>query len=156
MSVQPIPEGRHSITASLNIKGAAKAIEFYKKTFGATELFSLKSPEGLTMHAEMQIGDSVFCLSEEMPEIHAVSPLSVGGCPTLLRLYVKDCDAVFQQASDAGCEVLMPMENQFWGDRVGGVRDPFGYRWNIATHVEDITLDELAKRAEAAMQQQTQ
>ncbi len=146
-SVSPIPPGQHTLTASLNFKDAKAAAAFYEKAFNAVLLYDICAEDGTVYHAEMKIGDSTLLFSAEMPEQHAPSAETAGSCPTLLRIYTEDCDQLFQQAVDAGAEVITPPETQFWGDRVGSLRDPFGYRWNIATHVEDVSPEEIMRRA---------
>jgi PhnB protein len=144
--VKPIPEGYHAVTPYLSVKGAGDAIEFYRKAFGAEELYRLPMPGGLVGHAELQIGDSRLMLADEMPQSTAKSPRSLGGTTAGLALYVPDVDARFKRAVDAGAKVLRPVENQFYGDRSGTVEDPFGHCWTIATHVEDVSPDEMEKR----------
>jgi PhnB protein len=150
--VKPIPDGYHSVTPYLIFDGAARAIEFYKQAFGATELFRMEVPDGRVGHAEIKIGNSHLMLSDEHPEMGARSPRSIGGSPISLMLYVEDVDAVVGQAVEAGANLTRPIANQFYGDRTGGVEDPFGYAWYIATHVEDVPPEELKKRAAAAHQ----
>ncbi len=149
MAVRPIPEGYHSITPYLAIRGAARAVEFYVQAFSATELFRLDAPGGAIGHAEMQIGDSRFMLSDEWPDHGAVSPHALGGTPVHLLIYTADCDAMFARALAAGAKELRPIENQFYGDRSGTLEDPFGHRWTIATHVEDVSPDDMKKRMDA-------
>lgn len=146
-TVSPIPEGNHTLTPSLNFKDAKAAAAFYEKAFGAVKLFDICGPDGTVYHCEMQVGDSRLLFSQEMPEQHAPSAETAGACPTLLRIYTEDCDQLFNQAVAAGAEVLTPPEDQFWGDRVAALRDPFGYRWNLATHVEDVPPEEIMRRA---------
>jgi PhnB protein len=148
--VKPIPEGYHSVTPYLIIKGAADAIEFYKKAFGATELFRMPQPDGKVAHAEIKIGDSPIMLSDEHPEMGYVSPTSIGGSPVSLMIYVEDVDTIFKQAITAGGEQLKPLQDQFYGDRSGSLKDPFGHVWHVATHVEDVSPEEMDKRAAAA------
>ena len=148
--VKPIPDGYHSVTPYLIIKGAADAIEFYKKAFGATELFRMPQPDGKVAHAEIKIGDSPIMLSDEHPEMGYVSPTSIGGSPVSLMIYVEDVDTIFKQAITAGGEQLKPLQDQFYGDRSGSLKDPFGHVWHIATHVEDVSPEEMDKRAAAA------
>jgi len=150
---KPIPDGYHTATPYLIIGGAVDAIEFYKKAFGATELFRFPTPDGKIGHAEIKIGDSVIMLADEHPEINARSPRSLGGSPVSIHLYVADVDAVTDLAIAAGATVLRPVKDQFYGDRSGTVADPFGHIWHIATHKEDLTPDELHKRVAAAMAQ---
>lgn len=149
--VKPVPEGYHTVTPYLIIKGAAKAIDFYKQAFGAREQFRVDGPDGRIGHAEIRIGDSIVMLSDEHPEIGARGPQSIGGTPVTLALYLENVDRVFQRAVDAGATVLRPVRNQFYGDRSGSVTDPFGHIWHIATHVEDVPPDEMERRAKEAM-----
>jgi PhnB protein len=148
--VKPIPEGYHTATPYLIIKGAAKAIEFYEKAFGAKETMRMAQTDGRIGHAEIKIGDSPIMLSDEFPEMGARSPQSLGGSPVSILLYVADVDAIFAQAVAAGATVQRPVMDQFYGDRTGGVIDPFGHVWYIATHKEDVSPDDLKKRAAAA------
>jgi PhnB protein len=147
--VRPIPEGFHTVTPHLITKDAPRALEFYKKAFGATELMRQAGPQGKIMHAEITIGNSIIMLADEFPEMGALSPASVSGCPVTFYVRVEDVDAMFTQAIAAGAKVKEPVKNEFYGDRRGGVTDPFGYVWYIATHVEDVSAEELAKRAAA-------
>jgi PhnB protein len=147
---RPIPEGYHTATPYLIVKGAAGAIEFYKKAFGATELLRMAQPDGKIGHAEIKIGDSPIMLADEFPEMGARSPQSLGGSPVSILLYVEDVDRVFNQAVAAGAKVARPVKDEFYGDRIGGVTDPFGHQWYIATHKEDVAPEELKKRAAAA------
>src|SRR5438093_11621582 len=140
-------EGAHTITPHLTVKGAAQAMEFYKRAFGATEVARMAEPNGIVMHAEMKIGDSFFYLNDEFPQMGAKSPLSLGGSPVTIHLFVPDSDAVYNQALAAGAKVKMPLADMFWGDRYGQVTDPFGHDWSIATHKEDLTRDEVMERA---------
>jgi PhnB protein len=148
--VKPIPEGYHTATPYLIVKGAASAIEFYKKAFGATELLRMVQADGRVGHAEIKIGDSPILLADEFPEMGARGPQSLGGSPVSILLYVEDVDALFSRAVAAGAKVLRPVQDQFYGDRSGGVTDPFGHLWYIATHKEDVSPEELKKRAAAA------
>ena len=148
--VRPIPEGYHTATPYLIVKGAASAIEFYKKAFGATELLRMVQADGRVGHAEIKIGDSPIMLADEFPEMGARGPQSLGGSPVSILLYVEDVDALFSRAVAAGAKVLRPVQDQFYGDRSGGVTDPFGHLWYIATHKEDVSPEELKKRAAAA------
>jgi PhnB protein len=145
--VQPIPDGYPRVCASLSIDGASEAIEFYKKVFGATERMRMSGPDGKLGHAELMIGDSVIMLADEYPEMDFVGPRKIGGTPVTLSVYVEDVDATFATALAAGAKSLRAIENQFYGDRSGQFEDPFGHRWNVATHVEDVSPDEMAKRA---------
>ncbi len=147
---KPIPEGYHTATPYLIVKDAASAIEFYKKAFGATELTRMTQHDGRIRHAEIKIGDSPIMLADEFPEIEARGPQSLGGSPVNILLYVEDVDRVFSQAVAAGAKVLQPVKDQFYGDRSGGVTDPFGHVWFIATHKEDVPPEEMKKRAAAA------
>jgi PhnB protein len=141
-----IPEGYHSINPYLVVRNAAKAIDFYKKAFSAEERFRMHGPDGRAiMHADLKIGDSIFMLTEESPEMKALSPESIGGSPVSLYVYVKDVDAVFNQAVSEGATVLQPVRDQFYGDRSGYLRDPFGHLWSLATHKKDLSLDEIKK-----------
>jgi PhnB protein len=148
-TVKPIPGGYHTVTPYLIISGAAKALEFYKKAFGATELLRMPHSDGRVGHAELKIGDSRIMLADEFPEMNARSPQSLGGLPVSILLYVEDVDRVFNQAVAAGAKVVRPVQNQFYGNRMGGITDPFGHAWHIATHVEDVSPEELQKRAAA-------
>jgi PhnB protein len=146
--VKPVPEGHHTATPYMIIKGAASAIEFYKKAFGATELFRHSDPTGRIQHAEIRIGDSPIMLTDESPDFPDwLSPQSRGGSPVHIYLYVEDVDAVFDRAVAAGARVLLPLKDQFYGDRSGGVTDPFGHIWYIATHKEDVSPEEIQRRA---------
>lgn len=145
-----IPDGYRSVTPYLIVDDAAGALEFYKKAFGAKELLRLPKPNGKIGHAEIRIGDSVIMLADESPEVDARSPRSFGGSPISIFLYVEDVDATFTKAVEAGASVQRPLADQFYGDRTGGVKDPFGHAWYIATHVEDVSPEELKKRAAAA------
>ena len=144
--VKPIPDGYHTVTPYLYIKGAAQALEYYKKAFGAKELMRMAQPDGRVGHAEIQIGDSHVMMADEFPEMGVRSPQSIGGSPVMLHLYVEDVDAVFQQAVAAGAKVLRPVTDQFYGDRTGGIEDPFGHRWAIMTRVEDVSVEEAERR----------
>jgi PhnB protein len=147
--VKPIPEGYHSVTPYLILCGAGDAIAFYTKALGAEEVMRLADPGGKVHHAEISIGDSRVMLADEHPEIQALSPKSVGGSPVSIHLYVEDVDAAVERAVVAGAKLVRPVADQFYGDRVGGIEDPFGYRWFIATHKEDLTMDEIRRRAAA-------
>jgi PhnB protein len=151
--VKPIPEGYHSVTPYLIVSDAAGAIEFYKKAFGATELLRMPAPGGRVGHAELRIGDSRIMLADEYPDMGARSPKAFGGSPVSLHLYVEDVDAVAKQALAAGAKELRPIKDQFYGDRLGSVTDPFGHVWHISTHKEDLSPEELKQRAAKAMQQ---
>jgi uncharacterized glyoxalase superfamily protein PhnB len=144
-TTQAIPEGMRSVTPHLVCAGAAAAIEFYKKAFGAVELSRIPGVDGKIMHASIRIGDSVIMLNEENPEWGALGPKALKGSPVTIHLYVKDADAVFAQAVKAGAKVTMPLDDMFWGDRYGKVEDPFGHQWSIGTHVRDVTPEEMQK-----------
>lgn len=148
--VKPVPEGYHSVTPYLVVDGASKAIEFYRRAFGAVERFRMPAPDDKVGHAEIQIGDSVIMLSDPFPDMGSSAPSGTGNSSSGLMLYVDDVDALFKQAVDAGATVTMPLDNQFWGDRYGKLRDPFGHSWHLATHIEDVSPEEMMKRAEAA------
>jgi uncharacterized glyoxalase superfamily protein PhnB len=155
--VKPIPEGQHTVTPHLIIRGAAEAIEFYKKAFGAKEKARMPGPDGKSIvHSEIQVGDSWVYIVDEMPEMGARSPQALGGTPVSFHLYVEDADAVFNQAVAAGAKVQMPLADMFWGDRFGKLADPFGHEWSVATHKEDLTPEEMQKRAAAAFAQMPQ
>jgi PhnB protein len=143
--VKSIPEGFQSATPMLVIRDAARAIEFYKTAFGATEIMRLTDPDGAIAHAELQIGDSIIMLAEENPEFNA-SPQRLGGSTVILNLYVEDADALMQQAVDAGAEIVFPIKDQFYGDRSGRIVDPFGHIWIISTRIEDVSPDEMQRR----------
>jgi PhnB protein len=147
-TVKPIPEGYHSITPYLIINGAAKAIEFYKQAFGATELFRMEH-EGKIGHAEMQIGDSRIMLADEHPDLKYLGPDTLNGSCVNMMLYVSDVDAVFPQALSAGATEQRPIEDKFYGDRMGSLVDPFGHVWHVGTHKEDVTPEEMEKRLAA-------
>ena len=147
--VKPIPDGYHTVTPYLILSGAGEAIEFYKKALGATEMLRMEGPGGSIHHAEIKIGDSSIMLADEHPEIQALSPKTIGGSPVSIHLYVEDVDAAVERAVTAGAKLIRPVADQFYGDRVGGIEDPFGYRWFIATHKEDLTMDEIRRRAAA-------
>ena len=150
--VNHIPEGYHSVTPYLIVNDGARAIEFYKEAFGAVEVFRMDGPDGKVGHAEIKIGDSHVMLADEHPEMNARSPQSYGGSPVSLMVYVEDVDAVVNRAVEAGAKLVRPVANQFYGDRTGGVTDPFGHSWYVATHVEDVPPEELQARAAAAHQ----
>jgi uncharacterized glyoxalase superfamily protein PhnB len=143
MKVKPIPEGMHSITPHLVCAGAAEAIEFYKKAFGAVEGARLPGPDGKLMHAMIRIGDSAVMLVDEMPQWGALGPKSLKGSPVTLHLYVEDVDAVVKRAVSLGAKVTMPVDDMFWGDRYGKLEDPFGHHWSIGTHQRDVTAEEM-------------
>ena len=149
-NVKPIPEGYHSITPYLIIKGAAEAIEYYKKSFGATELFRMPAPDGKIGHAELKIGDSPFMLSDEHPDLGHVGPQTLGGTSVGIMIYVEDVDTMFKKAISGGGQEIKPLQDQFYGDRSGTLKDPFGHMWTVATHVEDVAPAEMEKRMAAA------
>ena len=151
MSVKPIPDGYHTATPYLIVKGAADAIEFYKKVFGATEVVRMAGPGGAIMHAEVKVGDSIIMLAEENPQWGATAPTTLGGSPVGLCLYFPDVDARFAAAVANGAQVKRPVQDQFYGDRSGTVIDPFGHVWTIATHIEDVSPEECHRRFEAEM-----
>lgn len=148
--VKPIPDGYAAVTPYLTVKGAAQAIDFYKKVFGAEEVMRMPMPNGRIAHAEINIGGSFVMLSDESEEWKAFSPQTVGDTSVSLMLYVPDVDATVQRALDAGATLTMAVADQFYGDRAGGIKDPFGHKWHIATHVEDVPPDEMARRADKA------
>jgi PhnB protein len=145
-TVKPVPDGYHTVTPYLIVNGASAAIDFYKKAFGAEELFRMPMPGGRVGHAEMKIGDSRIMLADEFPEMDARGPKSLGGTPVSILLYVNDCDAVFNRAVAAGAKVKRPIKDQFYGDRSGVIEDPFGHAWSIATHKEDVSSEEMQRR----------
>ena len=149
-----IPEGWHSITAYISVKGAGEAIEFYKSAFGAIETGRLTMPDGSIGHAELEIGDSKIMLAEENEQWGNRSPQTIGGTPVSLCLYVDDVDAVFAKALQSGAKVTgeMVVKDQFYGDRTGGITDPFGHQWSIMTHIEDVSFEEMQKRMSAMFQ----
>src|ERR1700730_5269629 len=149
-AASPIPEGFHTLTPQLTVKqGAAAYIDFFKRAFGAVELSRPAAPNGKLMHAEVRIGDSILMLNDHFPEFGS-PPIAEGSWPLTLHMYVPDADAFFAQATSAGCQVMMPLADQFWGDRYGVVTDPFGFRWGIATRKENLTPEEMQKRQAAA------
>jgi uncharacterized glyoxalase superfamily protein PhnB len=150
-NVDPIPARFHTVTPHLVVRGAVEAIGFYKRAFGAEEHCRMAGPDGMSiMHAELQIGDSIIFLNDEFPQIGVVSPKTLNGSPVTIHLYVEDADAVFRQAANAGATVTMPVQETFWGDRYGKLVDPYGHHWSIATHVEDVSNEEIGNRAAAA------
>lgn len=151
MPVKPIPDGYHTATPYLIVKDAARAIDFYKKAFSATELLRLADPSGKVAHAEIKVGDSPIMLADEFPEMGAKSPPSFGGSPASIMLYVEDVDARFKQAIAAGAKEKRPVKDQFYGDRSGTLEDPFGHTWTISTHKEDLSNEEIGKRYAAMM-----
>jgi len=154
MAVKPVPDGYHRLTPYLIVDGAAAAIEFYKKAFAATERMRHVAPDGKVGHAELLFGDSLVMLADEFPDHGAHAPGKYGGSPVTLHLYVEDVDAVAARALAAGAKEIRAVRNQFYGDRSGSFADPFGHVWHIATHVEDVSPEEVARRAAAAVQEQ--
>lgn len=149
--VKPIPDDYPRVIPYLSIDGASAAIEFYRTVFGANERMRMPAPDGKIGHAELELGDSVIMLADVFPEMGGPSPKSLGGSPVTLMVYVEDVDDVFGRALDAGATVEREIENQFYGDRTGQFVDPFGHRWYVATHIEDVPPEEMGKRAAAAM-----
>ena len=149
MPVKPIPDGYHTLTPYLIIQGASDAIDFYKQAFGAVEKVRHEVEGRGIMHAEIRIGDSPIMLADEVLEMNAKSPKSFGGSPVSLFLYVEDVDASFHRAMEAGAKVIRPVADQDYGDRMGGLEDPFGYQWWLASHIEDVSPEELKARSEA-------
>lgn len=149
--VNPVPEGTHTVTPHMVVRNAAHAIDFYKKAFGAEEIMRMPSPDGKSlMHAEIRIGDSPVYLCDEFPDWGSVGPQTLGGSPVTIHLYVANADQVIDRAVKAGAELTMPPMDQFWGDRYGKIKDPFGHTWGVATHIEDVSPEECAKRAASA------
>jgi PhnB protein len=148
--VNPIPDGYPRVTPYLSIDGASAAIDFYSKVFGATERVRMPDPDGRIGHAELQLGDSVIMLADEYPEMGIRGPKAVGGTPVTISVYVEDVDDVFDRAVELGAKGLHQVEDQFYGDRSGQFEDPFGHRWSVASHIEDVPPDEMAKRAAEA------
>jgi PhnB protein len=146
MAVKPIPDGYHSVTPYLIVDDAASAIEFYKRAFGATELFRMDAPGGKIGHAEIKIGDSPIMLADEFPEMGFRSAKAIGSTPVSLMIYVEDVDSVFPQAIAAGGKELKPLQDQFYGDRSGTLEDPFGHVWTVSTHKEDVPPEEMERR----------
>ena len=142
-SVKPIPDDMHSLTPHLVCNGAADAIEFYKRAFGAVEKGRMPGPDGRLMHAQIRIGDSVLMLVDEWPEMGSVGPKALKGSPVTIHLYVTDVDATVTQAVAAGAKVTMPVDDMFWGDRYGRLEDPFGHQWSVATHKRDLSPEEI-------------
>ncbi len=149
MALKPIPEGYHSVTPYLIVKGAAKAIDYYKKAFGATELMRFPGPNNTIMHAEIKIGDSIVMLADEGEDSSHRSPQAVGGTPVSLMIYVPDVDKVFNQAVSQGAKATRAVEDQFYGDRSGNLIDPFGHVWTVSTHKEDVSGEEMQRRMAA-------
>lgn len=148
-TVKPVPDGYSTITPYLSIKGAADAIEYYKRAFGAKELMRLAMPDGRIGHAELQLGDSRVMLADECPDMEFRSPQSIGGTPVTIHMYVNDVDAVAAQAVAAGAKLTRPVQDQFYGDRSGTLTDPYGHVWHVSTHKEDLSAEEINRRAAA-------
>lgn len=153
MSVQPVPPGYHTLTPYLIVSDCAAALDYYKKAFGATEVMRMPGPGGKIVHAEIKIGDSFIMLADENPGRGAKSPRTLGGSPVGLCLYLPNVDAVYAAALAAGGKEVFPLKNQFYGDRSGTLTDPFGHNWTVSTHVEDVSPEEMQRRAEAAMKE---
>ncbi|HUA15200.1 MAG TPA: VOC family protein [Verrucomicrobiae bacterium] len=153
MPVKAIPEGYHTLTPFLTVRDADRAIEFYKQAFGAVERGVMRGPDGKVAHAELMIGDSIIMLSDEFPQFGSLSPQSIGGSAMGLHIYLDGVDAAFDRAVKAGAEVEMPVMDQFWGDRYGKLKDPFGHKWSIATHTRDLSMDEMKHGMDEAMAQ---
>ncbi len=150
MSVKPIPDGYGTVTPTITVREANKAIEFYKKAFDAQEIFRFSSPDGkMIMHAEIKIGNSIVMLNDEFPQMDCRSPQSIGGSGSSIFLYVNDADSTFNKAISAGAKSLVPLMDAFWGDRFGSIQDPFGHIWSIATHKKDMTSEEIKAAQEA-------
>jgi PhnB protein len=148
---QPIPDDYPRVTPYLYVDGAGAAIDFYCSVLGAKERMRMAGPDGRVGHAELELGDSMIMLSDQNPDMDVRGPRAIGGTPMSLHVYVEDADGVIDRATQAGAKVLRPVEDQFYGDRSGQFEDPFGHRWNVATHVEDVPPEEMEKRAAAAM-----
>jgi PhnB protein len=153
MAVKPIPDNYNKVTPYLIVKGGAQAIEFYKKAFGARERARIPGPNGSIGHAELEIGDCVIMLADEFPEMGARSPKSLGGTPVSFCIYVQNVDADFKKALAAGGKETRPVKDQFYGDRSGTLEDPFGHTWTIATHIEDMSVEEMARRGQKMMEE---
>ena len=155
-SVKPVPDGFHTATPTLVVRNAAQAIDFYKQVFGAEEIMRMPSPDGKISHAELKIGDSIIFLSDEFPNMGGKAPQTLGGFTGGIYLYVEDVDDVFQRAIDAGGKAATPVTDMFWGDRHGNFVDPFGHSWGVSTHTEDLSEQEMGKRAQAFYAQMEQ
>src|SRR5712671_5456462 len=156
-TVKPVPEGFHTVTPAIVVRDAAKAIDFYKKALGAQELMRMPGPDGKIMHAELKIGDSIIFLNDEGPQmVHVKSPQTLGASTCILNVYVPNVDELFKQAIAAGGKEIMPVADQFWGDRYGTFVDPFGLNWGIATHKEDVSPQDMGKRAQEFFAQMAQ
>ena len=155
--IKPIPDGFHTVTPHLVVRGASEAIEYYRKAFGAVERFRMHGPDGeLIMHAELMIGDSIIFIRDEFPNMECESPSALNGSAVTIHLYVEDADTVFSRALSEGGKVTLPLQDMFWGDRFGEIVDPFGHRWSIASHVEDVPPEELDRRAAEAFTSQAE
>jgi PhnB protein len=150
---KPIPEGYHTITPTLTVSDCARALDFYKKAFGAQERMRADGPGGKVWHAEITIGDSIVMVNDEFPEQGAVAPSTIGGSPVGLWVYTDDVDAAYERAVEAGATTDMEPDDMFWGDRLCALRDPYGHKWTLATHVEDVSPEDMEKRQKAAMEQ---
>lgn len=150
MATKPVPDGFHTVTAHLVVSDAKKSIDFYKKAFNAQEISRMPGPDGKIMHAMVRIGDSMVMLNDEYPDMGAKSPKTIGATGVTMNLYVDNADTVFSQATKAGASVVMPLADQFWGDRYGVVKDPDGHQWAVATHKKDMTPEEMQKAAASA------
>ena len=151
MAVKKVPDGHNSVSPYLIVNGAERALDFYKRAFGATELFRHRAPDGKVGHAEVRIGDTVIMIADEFPDHDAHAPQKFGGSPVSLHMYVEDVDVVAAKAIAAGAKVKRPVADQFYGDRLGTFEDPFGHTWHVSTHIEDVPPDELDRRAKKAM-----
>jgi PhnB protein len=151
MAVKKIPDDHNRVSPYLIVNGAERALEFYKQAFGAVEIFRHKAPDGKIGHAEVRIGDTVIMLADEFPDHDAHGPRKFGGSPVSLHMYCEDVDAVAAKAIAAGAKVKRPVADQFYGDRLGTLEDPFGHTWHVSTHIEDVPADELDRRAKQAM-----
>ncbi len=151
MAVKPIPDGYPQVSPYLFVDGAAEAIEFYSSVFGASERMRMPGPGGKIGHCELQLGDSLVMVADAFPEMGGRSPAAVGGSPVIVSVYMEDVDAVFERAVQAGATAVRPPENQFYGDRAGQFEDPFGHLWSVATHVEDVSPDEMERRMAQAL-----
>ncbi len=147
--VKPVPDDRPTVIPYLTVDGAAEALEFYVSALGAEERARIPGPGGKIMHSEVAFGDGCVMVSDAFPEWGSNGPRAIGGTPVTISIYVEDVDATIARAAEAGAKVLSPPENQFWGDRSGTIEDPFGHHWHIGTHVEDVSLEELGRRAAA-------
>ena len=154
--VKPVPQGYHTATPYLTIKNAARALDFYKKAFGAQEVARMDAPDGKVAHAEIKVGDSMIMIAEEMPGSGNRSPESLGGTTASIFLYVDNADAIFDRAVSAGAQVETALADMFWGDRYGRLKDPYGHSWGVATHKEDVAPAEMEKRMQEAMAKQAQ